>query len=347
MGLTCLLRCSPTVPQELGSQRSWKRQTRAVSSYSSADARPIIIGEVGDEHVQAVANAVEAKGGNTPLVLNAEILERTDYLLDTEGIRLGGDRDRASIRANVGTRGWIRRLAPEGWREDASPASHDGVVRIAWYVLLSTLIRGYGVEWLTSLDRLVEAENKALQNLTASRLGVCTPRTVVTSRSDWIPASLDDALILKPLGPGSFSDAGRLQVVFANVIARQDPVLESLAGAPFLVQERLEAEAHLRVVTVNDRAWVCALDATRFPVDWRRADEAHGSFQSSNEFDPVAADALRVSGALGIQYSSQDWIVARNEAYLLDVNPGGQWLFLPDDVADDVTSAIAQWLAYR
>jgi hypothetical protein len=50
-----------------------------------------------------------------------------------------------------------------------------------------------------------------------------------------------------------------------------------------------------------------------------------------------------LSAALGVGYSSQDWIEDVDGAhYFLDLNPGGQWLFLP--FADEVTAAIADWL---
>jgi hypothetical protein len=44
-------------------------------------------------------------------------------------------------------------------------------------------------------------------------------------------------------------------------------------------------------------------------------------------------------------YSSQDWVIAPTGAALfLDLNPAGQWLFLPADVAEAATTAIARWL---
>jgi hypothetical protein len=31
----------------------------------------------------------------------------------------------------------------------------------------------------------------------------------------------------------------------------------------------------------------------------------------------------------------------------IDLNPGGQWLFLPTDIAAEVTGALASWLTGR
>jgi len=55
----------------------------------------------------------------------------------------------------------------------------------------------------------------------------------------------------------------------------------------------------------------------------------------------VGASALELARTLGVGYSSQDWVVARGGSFFLDINPGGQWLFLPKPVSSEVTAAIA------
>jgi hypothetical protein len=109
------------------------------------------------------------------------------------------------------------------------------------------------------------------------------------------------------------------------------------------VQSRLTAERHLRAVTVKDQCWVCELAAGDLPVDWRRDEAAHDAFVAADERG-VERDALRLAGAFGVGYSSQDWIVSDGVAHFIDLNPAGQWLFLPEPVASGTTSAIAQWL---
>ncbi|HVE45526.1 MAG TPA: hypothetical protein VNA57_02100 [Acidimicrobiales bacterium] len=53
-----------------------------------------------------------------------------------------------------------------------------------------------------------------------------------------------------------------------------------------------------------------------------------------------------MAGALGVGYSSQDWVVDRSgQPWFLDLNPGGQWLFLPEPAASAVTASVAAWLA--
>jgi hypothetical protein len=53
---------------------------------------------------------------------------------------------------------------------------------------------------------------------------------------------------------------------------------------------------------------------------------------------------VRLAQSARVGYSSQDWIVEGGEAYFIDLNPAGQWLFLPEPVASEVSGEIAAWL---
>jgi hypothetical protein len=210
---------------------------------------------------------------------------------------------------------------------------------------LTGIIEAGGVFWLTPLLNLFAAENKLVQWKAARKLEIAAPKTVVVSDPRLIPDELGEVVVVKPLGPPDFDDdVGATWVVHTREVGRSDRVLDGLGGAPFLVQERLDADRHLRVVTVLDQAWVCELDAEGLALDWRTVDEAHDSFVVSFGEMTVAADAIRLAHALEVRYSSQDWIASGTRRVFLDLNPAGQWLFLPGVVAGDVTQSIAGWL---
>jgi glutathione synthase/RimK-type ligase-like ATP-grasp enzyme len=252
----------------------------------------------------------------------------------------GSDR----VRLDSGLRGWIRRLAPPRWRTPVTSGSEAWAVRSAWTSLLITIASNPVVSWLTSLDRLFFAENKLLQARAAEQIGIRVPATAVVSSAADIPDRLGSPLVVKPLGPSHFTDeGGDEQVLWSRPLDRSASQLAHLKGAPFILQQHLNADRHLRVVTVCDHVWVCALDAAGLPVDWRRSEEAHGAFEQVDEAD-VADAARRIAAALGVGYSSQDWIASGKDRYFIELNPAGQWLFLPEPVASEVTGEIAAWL---
>lgn len=97
-------------------------------------------------------------------------------------------------------------------------------------------------------------------------------------------------------------------------------------------------------MTVDGRAWVASLDAAGRPLDWRQQEEAHFSWKAACAPD-VKASALAIAERLGVGFTSQDWVRDTGDRpVFLDLNPGGQWLFLPDEVAAPITDAIAEFL---
>lgn len=170
------------------------------------------------------------------------------------------------------------------------------------------------------------------------------PQFEVVSSPESISASLGDQFVVKPLGTGEYRTESDTFAVHSNVIDRSDQRLYGLVEAPFLIQRLVEATRHLRVVTVGDQAWSAALDAEGVPVDWRLDLRAHESWLPVQE-PAVERKALNLSRALGLGFTSQDWIVdLEGEAWFIDGNPAGQWLFLPPEVCDPVTAALALWL---
>ena len=306
----------------------------------------VVVGSRDDEHARQVTDRLAS---GTWATVDAESLTQRRYRLDRDGLWLGGSPhepgDSAS-RIGPRSRGWLRRLAPPDWQRGVVLDTLESATKTSWLTLLTAFVRTSGVEWLTGLDALNTAENKMLQYRAALTLGVPTPRTAVVSDRACLEPGFPHRIVVKPLGPGHFTDpAGEGQVVFATAMSLDDPRLEKLPGAPFIVQELVEAHTHLRVVTVADRLWACVVDAADVPFDWRRKSAAQRSFRHVNPPGSIADGARELSNHFRLGYSSQDWIVDRSgKPWFLDLNPSGQWLFLPEPVSSAVSDAIADWL---
>lgn len=292
-----------------------------------------------------MVEAVESLGGEV-LLFDAESLGETDFVLDDSGVRFFESTEGPVPLS--GCRGWLRRLAPESWRERVAVDSHDGVVQQAWTTAVAALVELAGVRWLSELDRLFAAEDKLVQRRACLEAGVSSPPTVLLTRRERIPPEFGERLVVKPLAAGHYrSEGGEARVVYATPMCRDDPRLDLLVGAPFLVQPELDARSHLRVVTVGRNAWVSELESEHVSVDWRATAAAHSSFRAVKNTE-VAAKAVDFAAQMGVGYSSQDWLIDQaGVAHFLDLNPAGQWLFLPDQVSDAVTLAIAEWLMAR
>lgn len=308
----------------------------------AADA--IVIGSRSDPHVQAVLSQV---GDLRVVVLDVETLAASSYSL-TVGSHLRllePSGDWVTLSADRPVRGWIRRLASPEWQKGVVLESQDAAEKTAWLALLSAIVRTLGVHWLTPLEPLVGGENKVVQYARATLAGIRVPNTVVASDSTEVASVLVGDIVVKPLGPGHFyMPSGEAKVVFATAMGREEAREMPWGTAPFLAQERVSALRHYRVVTVANEVWAGVLDARGLPVDWRAEAVAHTSFASVTVPPGLAAQAVKVASQFGVGYSSQDWAEDDSGLVFLDLNPSGQWLFLPQPEARAVTSAIAGWI---
>ncbi len=288
--------------------------------------------------------AVLAHLRSDALVFDVDTLAASEFRYDEDCFSINIEGETWELRAAAPVRGWARRLAPQDWQRGVTLGSRHAVEKTAWLSLLGAIVRSESVEWLTDVDRALIAENKLHQLEVARRVGVPVPVTLLTNAPS--PAAEFQAgdWVIKPLGPGHYFEEEQGRVFFAQSY-RSDLDAAMAVSAPFLIQERLDAITHLRVVSVGERVWVTGLDADQLPLDWRESEAAHSSFEVVVAPDEVSRGALALNQALGLSYSSQDWIVtAPGRCLLIDVNPGGQWLFLPEPVATEVAQAIASWL---
>ncbi|WP_448232417.1 hypothetical protein [Microbacterium lacticum] len=121
-------------------------------------------------------------------------------------------------------------------------------------------------------------------------------------------AAFSEEVVVKPLGTGQFVAAGDVKTVYAEPMMPDDDRLRALSSAPFIIQERLHASRHLRVVTVGDRVWAAALDVqASAPADWRQSSANHSNFNEVNDVSPIVRDgAVAVARELGLSIRASE-----------------------------------------
>lgn len=297
----------------------------------------LIIGDPDDFHASEVVRCLENLG-RKPLIVNAPILQSKGFTLEGHHLRVG------ELELNLNsTNGWLRRFAPDNWGNQKVIGSLDAISDLSFLRLLSSISRVGVTRWLTAIDDLFKAEDRLLQLETAQRIGIPVPKTIVTSDGRNASKNLGPRFVLKPLAFNYFETPSELRLVFTNEFSVDELDNVDFASAPFVAQEHLKAIEHLRIVTVQDNAWVASISALGRPLDWREQEEAHTSWEPVKRPE-VTELALKLSSAAKIGYSSQDWIVDEFGAKFIDLNPGGQWLFLPEPMSSEITNAIVQFL---
>lgn len=300
--------------------------------------RALLVGSESDLHLRTVAERLRQREIE-PVVFDADSLVRTGYSFSDERLIIG------SVVVANGTRGWLRRIAPSRWTTGELVGSVADVSLRARVSLVASLTRFRSCEWMTRIDALQAAEDRLNQLAVARRIGIATPRTVVSDDPSEIRSILGSDAVLKPLATGAFIDVnGQPQVVHTAELTEELLASGDFAAAPFVAQERIEVRRHLRVVTAGSEVRTAAIDAADWPLDWRMAEDAHSAWRR-HDSPEVESQALRLVGALGVGSSSQDWLVPKSgPAVFIDLNPAGQWMFLPEDVAEPITERIVNFL---
>lgn len=298
----------------------------------------LIVGDRSDLHVAEVTAALE-KRDRCPLVVDAPSLRAGGFALN-DRVLCSEDGSVELDRAS----GWLRRYAPTFWGAGTVTGTLEAVTSRAFLGLVGSISRVGATRWLTSIDAMLRAEDRLWQLELVSSTGSRVPRTVVSSDGEHAAAILGRSFVVKPLVGGYYNTGDGPRAVFAGEVTSGELPGLDFGAAPFVAQERLHAHEHLRVVTVEDHAWVAGLTAEGRPLDWRQQDRAHFEW-SELDRPEVAERALRVAADAGIGYPSQDWIIDDEGPAFLDLNPGGQWLFLPEPIASEITATIAEFLA--
>jgi hypothetical protein len=298
----------------------------------------LIVGDPADLHVSAVVESMRALGADLPMVVDAPSLKDQGFSLTSAHLESGGSRTSMS----EGGTGWLRRYAPAAWGRGLVAGSLDAAVHRSFLTLIGSIVRCGSRRWLTTLDDMLRAEDRLLQLRTAELLAISIPQTVVSSEAEQVLDELSSPFVVKPLSLGIYWSPDGPRGVYTTALDTSALEID-FGGVPFMAQELIRAERHYRIVTVRNMAWVCELSADDRPLDWRQQPDAHQEW-SETEDPKCAQQAVQLAQELGVGYSSQDWLVRGADRVFIDLNPGGQWLFLPKGVASQVTLEIARFL---
>ena len=300
---------------------------------------PLLVGSESDTHLRIVAERLRERNTN-PIIFDADSLAVTGYSLSPDKLVIGGK------AIGMESRGWLRRVAPNRWTTGELVGSVADVSFRTRVRLVAAIARHGNRKWLTGIDKLQAAEDRVRQLAVASQIGVVTPPTMVSADPFKIRHELGDEVVLKPLATGAFVNAdGQPQTVHTTLLTSDILACGDFKDAPFIAQKKVEVCKHLRVVTAGSVARTAALEADHWPLDWRTDEEAHSSW-SPTESPEVETQAMHLAAKLDVGFSSQDWLVPREGSPLfIDLNPAGQWMFLPESVADPITDQIVNFLS--
>lgn len=204
--------------------------------------------------------------------------------------------------------------------------------------------------WVNNPARVALAEYKPAQLQVAARVGLATPRTLVTNDRealDRFAATVDGPIVCKSFSSMLLSEDSTARSVFTTVVEPATVDADQLAVTAHLVQEWVPKDHEVRVTMVGGRPFAVAILAgsAAARVDWR-ADYGALRYRPIDVPDDVLSGLVAYLGEFGLDHGAFDFIVQPDGRWrFLECNPNGQWLWLEHEVGLPIAAALAELLA--
>lgn len=200
------------------------------------------------------------------------------------------------------------------------------------------------VRWVNDPSAMADARVKPFQHKVAADCGLRMPATLITSDPTAVPtfAERTGRVVTKPLAFSTVTEAGQSGVMFTSEIG-PDRWSDPAIGATAHLFQHYVSGIDVRLTVVGNRVFAAAIHPRGTgSVDIRahRDEVAYEVIDVPAHVEQACGQALRM---LGLVYGAFDFRVAGDEWILLELNPNGQWAFIPD-LLDPIASAIADLL---
>jgi glutathione synthase/RimK-type ligase-like ATP-grasp enzyme len=253
---------------------------------------------------------------------------------------------------------WWRRPMDSSIQDDIHPgymqfiSDESKIALRSFYSLLSEAF------WMNNpivSTRLLE-HNKLYQLKIASRLGLKTPRTLVTNDPNQILDFIhreDSSAAVKILRGNFFSRENDDQhlFIFTKRIS-EDVVREHFSEfrmAPVMVQEYIPKSIELRVTVIGEKVFACAIHSQaseRTQDDWRRYDFDNVKHEPYVLPDEIQEKLVALIRYWGLTYGACDLILTPEGEYVfLEINANGQWYWIEQLTQMPISKTIAETLA--
>lgn len=202
---------------------------------------------------------------------------------------------------------------------------------------------GSNAKWINPMFSTHVAERKLFQLKAANRLGLSTPKSIITNSPEKATEFLqaNSKAIIKPISNGLQVLDEVTYSIYTSIIDRD--YFNNLEGpelfeTPVFLQEMVPNKADIRVTIVGNKVFsvrIDKIDSTE--VDWRKPD-VKKRYSVILLPDKVIDSLLKLNQMFNLVYSAIDLIQTPNGEYVfLEVNPVGEWVWLEKELGLNIS----------
>lgn len=319
---------------------------------SPSDPGILILTQDFDPTVDPVVRSLTARGANVvrvDLSCFPQTLTFTTSDFDGERRRLLHRGREIDLGRLSGV--WYRR--PTAFRFDAQMSeAEQQFARNEALHGIGGILRATDCLWVNRPDVDAVAELKPYQLQLAKQLGMRVPRTLLTNDPAEVKAlveSADGPIVYKALTggvihyPGAFPSGLYTTMVGDEILTHADRVRHTVC----MFQEYVDKAYEVRLTVIGDTWFPVVIDSQAMSttsVDWRGENHLpYGPYKPLP--DDVVAKVQRMLDRLDIVYAAIDFIVTPDgEHVFLEVNPGGQFMWMQHDLGLPLGDTVADLL---
>jgi glutathione synthase/RimK-type ligase-like ATP-grasp enzyme len=307
----------------------------------------LIVSHPGDDHAAGVL-AELARAGHP-----AALLDTSRYPRD------------ASLNQGFDGRTWRRTIAVDGrtidlaacraawWRRPQPYTLHEGMTpdvlafsHSECHEALAGAWAALDCVWVNRPELDAVAHHKPYQLAVATRVGFTVPRTLITNDPGAARQFIEELGVSRTIYKTFLATEACWRET--RVLREEElALLDSVAIAPVIFQEYVEAEADIRVTVVGPRLFAAAIRAApeAYATDYRM--DLAGARFTPVELPARTATRIRAfMEALGLMYGALDFRrTAAGDDIFLEINPAGEWRFVEERTRQPITAAMATLLS--
>jgi hypothetical protein len=297
----------------------------------------VIIAPPNDNHTAPIKWALERAGFPVSCWAGLGWREERQASIHLNGdvvLRLGQE------RLVAGDVVWVRRPEPPLPNPSAAPEDAKfaaGEYRSFFHAVMY-LLEALPLHVVNKYSASRYINNKSVQLLVAKECGMRIPATVVTNSAAAVRSHFardDRRNICKGFVPHIWQKDPRNKIAVTETFELTREMLpddEVFTFAPAIYQHMIEKRFDVRMVLLGNAVYSYALHNPKMALDWRQ-DAGQGLVEVEAIETPAHVEqaVLAFACRAGIAYGSFDFAVdAANEWWFLEVNEGGQFLWLDD-----------------
>ena len=217
----------------------------------------------------------------------------------------------------------------------------------------TTLLNGIwstlDIFWVSNPRNIYFAENKLVQLMIASQIGLLIPPTLISNDDDRINNFFEGQngnIIIKPIKNGMLDDKS---IVFTSAVDRKDlTFLKRSIPLPSTYQKNIKKELDIRITIIGKKVFATEIDSqknTSSITDWRRSQDVNLPHRKHKIAKNIEKKCVALVEKLGLQFGAIDMVLSKNgKYYFLEINPNGQWGWIEKRTGYKLTETLVDLL---